>query len=158
MIDCSFTMSNSGSSNCLASRFHNLLCNHSLFFHVQTGTKITFSWTFTGIGKTTCTHDGVPVTPCDKSVTVQAKEITSTSQQHTFNVVFEDVCGNTKRADFSYTQQGVVADTRVDPVITTLPDGTVKNTTGTKNAAPQLGPATIGVLAGLLIALALTLI
>ena len=121
----------------------------------QTGSTITFTWSFTGIGKASCTHDGVAVTPCNSPVTVQAKEISSASQRHTFNVVFEDVCGQTKRADFYYTQEGVVAETKVDPIVATatLPGGATSTTTK-KNAAGKHGPIVIGLLAGALAAVA----
>ena len=82
----------------------------------QTGSTIKFEWTFSGVGKATCSHDGVPVPNCKSPVTLKANAITTEDTKHAFTVIFNDVCGRVKTANFSYTQKGVVTETRVDPV------------------------------------------
>jgi hypothetical protein len=48
-------------------------------------------------------------------VTLKANAITSEDTKHTFTVAFNDVCGRSKTANFSYTQKGVVTESKVDP-------------------------------------------
>jgi hypothetical protein len=95
--------------------------------------------------------------PCVCAV-LQANDVSHDSQQHTFRVEFTDVCGNSKEAEYSYTQQGVQAVSKVDyiPVVTDnlqLPSAASKQP---RNSAAAAGPA--GVLAVLLMLLAATLL
>ena len=82
---------------------------------MQTGSTLKLQWTFNGVGTATCTHDGITVPNCKSPLTLQANAITSADTKHSFTVTFSDVCGRVKTANFSYTQKGVVPETKVDP-------------------------------------------
>jgi hypothetical protein len=68
------------------------------------------------VGTATCTHDAAPVPNCKSPLTIQANTITSADTKHNFTVTFTDVCGRVKTAHFSYTQKGIVPETKVDSV------------------------------------------
>jgi hypothetical protein len=72
---------------------------------LQQGDAITFSWHFVGIGKEQCFHDGVEMSECASPMRVMAKDVSSADTAHTFKVKFTDVCGETKTADYKYTQK-----------------------------------------------------
>lgn len=74
---------------------------------LQSGEPITFYWRFAGIGEERCFHDNVQIPDCKSGVVVQAKDMSHDAKEHTFRVEFTDVCGNTKDAEYSYTQEGV---------------------------------------------------
>lgn len=76
-----------------------------LTFCLQQGDAITFSWHFVGIGKEQCFHDGVEMSECASPMKVMAKDVSSADSTHTFKVKFTDVCGETKTADYKYTQK-----------------------------------------------------
>jgi hypothetical protein len=89
---------------------------------------------------------------------LQANDVSHDSQQHTFRVEFTDVCGNSKQAEYSYTQQGVQAVSKVDyiPVVTdnlSLPAAASKQP---RNSAAAAKPA--GLLAMLVMLLAAALL
>lgn len=73
--------------------------------YLQQGDAITFSWHFVGIGKEQCFHDGVEMSDCASPMKVMAKDVSSADSTHTFKVKFTDVCGETKTADYKYTQK-----------------------------------------------------
>ncbi|WIA16610.1 hypothetical protein OEZ85_013277 [Tetradesmus obliquus] len=126
--------------------------------NIQSGEPITFFWQFAGIGQERCFHDDVEIPDCASGVIVQANDVSHNSQQHTFRVEFTDVCGNSKQAEYSYTQQGVQAVSKEDyiPVVTdnlSLPAAASKQP---RNSAAAAKPA--GVLAVLLVLLAAALL
>lgn len=82
-----------------------MLCHTVLCYAVQQGDAITFSWHFVGIGEEKCFHDGVELPDCESPMKVTANDVSSESTTHTFQVKFVDVCGNTKTADYKYTQK-----------------------------------------------------
>jgi hypothetical protein len=107
---------------------------------LQTGSLIKLEWTFSGIGKTACTHDGVPVPTCKSPLTLKANAIATEDTKHNFTVTFTDVCGRVKTASFSYTQKGVVPETKVDPPV----DKTVPVTLSTGTGVAQDAAAGAG--------------
>ncbi|KAF6263487.1 hypothetical protein COO60DRAFT_412512 [Scenedesmus sp. NREL 46B-D3] len=126
--------------------------------NIQSGEPISFFWQFAGIGQERCFHDDVEIADCASGVNVQANDVSHESQQHTFRVEFTDVCGNSKEAEYSYTQQGVQAVSKVDyiPVVSDnlqLPAAVAKQP---RNSAAAAGPA--GVSAALLMLLAAALL
>lgn len=81
---------------------------------LQAGDSITFSWKFVGIKVTqNCYHGDTLIADCESPVTVQAKDVSAAGAKVTFTVKFTDVCGEVKEADYSYTQAGVTAETKV---------------------------------------------
>lgn len=89
------------------------LSHHCFAFCLQSGEPITFYWRFAGIGQERCFHDDVEIPNCRSGLVVQAKDVAHDSKEHKFRVVFEDVCGNTKDAEYTYTQEGVKAVSKV---------------------------------------------
>lgn len=85
------------------------LCTH--LHPLQTGDKIKLTWTFRGIGEDTCTHDGVAV-DCTSPHTLIAQDVSTEDKKHDFVVTFTDICGNEEVAKFSYTQKGVVTESK----------------------------------------------
>uniref|UniRef100_A0A383VQ16 Uncharacterized protein n=1 Tax=Tetradesmus obliquus TaxID=3088 RepID=A0A383VQ16_TETOB len=91
---------------------------------IQAGDPITFEWQFYGVGTQTCYHDGELLTKCSSPLTLPAKAFAVNASQtsltakanHTFEVVFVDVCGNRNVANFTYSAAGVVGLSAVDYV------------------------------------------
>lgn len=79
---------------------------------IAAGDAITFSWKFAGIGKEKCFHDGVELPECSSPMKVVANDVSKS--EHKFRVEFVDVCGNTKDAEYAYTQSGVTPISQVD--------------------------------------------
>lgn len=127
--------------------------------YLQTGESISFFWKFAGIGTERCFHDDKEIPKCESGLTIEAADLSHQNTQHTFRVEFKDVCGNTKEAEYSYTQQGVQALSKVDyiPVETSdvrhMPPVTAKQP---KNSAAAAAPA--GLLASLALLLALAML
>ncbi|KAF8065490.1 hypothetical protein HT031_003091 [Scenedesmus sp. PABB004] len=122
---------------------------------IQAGDTISFFWRFAGIGTERCYHDKVEVPDCASGIQIYAKDMSDKATEHTFRVVFEDVCGGEKVAEYKYTQAGVEAVSKVDyiPVEThsrQLPPRAVQN------SAAALAPA--GAAAALAAVLALLLV
>lgn len=86
---------------------------HSLL--LQSGEPITFYWRFVGIGEEQCFHDDVEIPNCKSGLVVQAKDVSHDTKEHKFRVVFTDVCGNSKDAEYTYTQEGVKTVSKVGP-------------------------------------------
>jgi len=94
-----------------------------MMFVMQAGDAITFSWQIVAAGEEKCYHDGVEVkTKCASPMVVAAKAFTANATSHNFSVVFTDVCGNTKFANFTYTADGAKAVSEVDYVDPTVLD------------------------------------
>eukprot|EP00879_Flechtneria_rotunda_P012068 GHRR01012603.1.p1 GENE.GHRR01012603.1~~GHRR01012603.1.p1 ORF type:complete len:267 (+),score=97.38 GHRR01012603.1:1200-2000(+) len=88
---------------------------------IKTGDNITFTWSFAGImKKQECYHDTEQLISCTSPLVVAAK---NTSSQHTFRVVFTDMCGKEAEAKYTYSATGVTVVTPaagdVTPVTTT---------------------------------------
>lgn len=66
----------------------------------------------------TCYHDADRITDCESPVIVAAKPFTADANFHTFSVMFSDVCGGVKMANYSYTAAGVTKLTAPDPYVT----------------------------------------
>eukprot|EP00878_Enallax_costatus_P028568 GHUV01030865.1.p1 GENE.GHUV01030865.1~~GHUV01030865.1.p1 ORF type:complete len:509 (+),score=149.61 GHUV01030865.1:466-1992(+) len=87
---------------------------------IKSGEPITFFWRFAGIGEERCFHDNTEIPNCKSGLVVQARDVSHDDKEHKFRVEFTDVCGNTKDAEYTYTQEGVKAASKVDyiPVAT----------------------------------------
>lgn len=59
-----------------------------------------------------CYHGSTLIADCESPVTVQAKDVSAADAKIAFTVEFTDVCGEVKKAEYSYTQAGVTADTK----------------------------------------------
>lgn len=119
---------------------------------IQSGEPITFYWRFAGIGQERCFHDDVEIPNCRSGLVVQAKDVAHDSKEHKFRVVFEDVCGNTKDAEYTYTQEGVKAVSKVDYIPVT--SGNMELPAVTKSVGSSASTAGFSLLASAALLLA----
>lgn len=92
-------------------------------FVMQVGDPIIFSWQIVAAGEEKCYHDGVEVkAACASPMAIAAMAFTANVTSHNFSVVFTDVCGNTKLANFTYSADGAKAISEVDFVDPTVLD------------------------------------
>lgn len=89
---------------------------------VTAGQEIVLTWQFAGVGTANCTHDGAPLSNtedgahCKSPLAFPAAEELGKGKEHRVVVVFADVCGGEKKAEFLYSSKGVVALTKPDPL------------------------------------------
>jgi len=130
---------------------------------VKAGDKITLTWEFRGAGSAVCTHDGLtasnsPNGKCVSPLQVTARTFSTTGAKHTVLVTFTDVCGRARKAEFVYSEAGLVVmtpsevlneDGTISVITTTSTNGTKTSTTGA--AGMRSGSVALGAAAGALL-------
>lgn len=81
---------------------------------IKAGDTITFTWNFIGIRAIQdCYHGTTLIANCTSPLKVQAMDVSAANSTVTFTVQFTDICGNTKKAEFTYSQNGVTSNNLV---------------------------------------------
>jgi len=105
---------------------------------IKTGDNITLDFSFRGVGNVSCAEDGVTLKTCKSGMTVAAANVTNSTTTHNITVTFTDICNNPKTALYTYSQAGIVTNSKAD-----VPASLVDDDKNGSSPSPSPSPAPV---------------